>query len=85
MKLRIIGANMTEVEAVGARVLFSYATPVAAYVDGTGYVKTEKNWSRTTSKHIGVWMRECGGRSDQAFIRPQEFFDTLLQVTCSHI
>ena len=43
---------MTEVETSEARILFSYRTPVAAYVFGEGFVRTEKWWSVTTSRHI---------------------------------
>ena len=56
MQLTPIASNMTEVETSKARVLFSYRTPVAAYVFGRGYVKTEKKRSVTTSRHINKWM-----------------------------
>jgi len=46
-----IGSNMTEINANGNSVLFSYRTPVAANVGGKFY-RTEKSWSVTTSKHI---------------------------------
>ena len=49
MQLTPIASNMTEVETSEARILFSYRTPVAAYIYGEGYVKTEKYWSVTTS------------------------------------
>lgn len=76
MKLTPIAANQTEVElADGTTVFFSYKTPVAAHIPGQGYVKTEKSWSRTTSKHIGQFLRRNGGRN---FITmPQEYFDNL--------
>ena len=38
MQLTPIASNMTEVETSEARILFSYRTPVAAYVFGEGYV-----------------------------------------------
>ena len=56
MQLTPIGSNMTEVETDDARILFSYRTPVAAFIHGTGYVKTEKYWSTMTSRHINKWM-----------------------------
>ena len=56
MLLTPIASNMTEIETDDARILFSYRTPVAAYVFGRGYVKTEKKWSVTTSRHINKWM-----------------------------
>ena len=56
MQLTPIASNMTEVETDSARVLFSYRTPVAAYVYGVGYVKTDKWWSVTTTRHINKWI-----------------------------
>ena len=56
MQLTPIASNMTEVETSEARILFSYRTPVAAYVFGEGYVRTEKFWSVTTSRHINKWL-----------------------------
>ena len=56
MQLTPIASNMTEVETSEARILFSYRTPVAAYVFGEGFVKTEKFWSVTTSRHINKWL-----------------------------
>ena len=56
MQLTPIASNMTEIETDDARILFSYRTPVAAYVFGVGYVKTDKWWSVTTSRHINKWI-----------------------------
>ena len=56
MQLTPIASNMTEIETSEARILFSYRTPVAAYVFGEGYVRTEKWWSVTTSRHINKWI-----------------------------
>jgi hypothetical protein len=39
----------------GRAVLFSYATPVAAFVPGRGYLKTETHHSVTTSRHVNAW------------------------------
>lgn len=55
---------------------FSYRTAVAAHIPGEGYVKTDKSWSRTTSKHIGQFIRRNGG-SGAVSIKPQSFFDNL--------
>ena len=56
MQLTPIASNMTEVETSEARILFSYRTLVAAYVFGEGFVRTEKWWSVTTSRHINKWI-----------------------------
>lgn len=72
MKLREIGSNQTEIILDNATVLFSYETPVAAWVNGKGY-RTDKFWSNTTSKHISRY-----GLKD-AEKKPQEFFDNLVK------
>ena len=64
MQLTPLASNMTEVETDLGRVLFSYRTPVAAYVYGEdgfggGFVRTEKWWSVTTSRHINKWTDNC--------------------------
>ena len=65
MQLTPLASNMTEVETSEARILFSYRTPVAAYIFGKngfggGFVRTEKWWSVTTSRHINKWLPENG-------------------------
>ena len=74
MQLTPIASNMTEVETSEARILFSYRTPVAAYVFGEGYVRTEKWWSVTTSRHINKWID--GGTAKEV---PQTYLDNLVQ------
>lgn len=65
MKLKQLASNMTELTLNNSTiVLFSYETPVAAYLSENikmplGHyvreIKTNKKWSRTTSKHIAKW------------------------------
>lgn len=57
MKVRQIGPNRTEVNTDQYSILVSYQTPVA-YLDksGTGFFRTSKKWSVTTSKHINQWL-----------------------------
>jgi hypothetical protein len=82
MNLKPIKANMTEVEVLDMKILFSYQTPVAAIIrEGNRAVgsiwhqyKTEKFWSRTTSRHINAW-NPLGGAYG---LKPQEYFDSLL-------
>ena len=62
MKLIPLASNQNLVKFnSGVQVLFSYRTPVAAYVPGEGYFRTNHNWSRTTSKHINKWLRDVIG------------------------
>ena len=72
MQLTPIASNMTEVETADARILFSYRTPVAAYIFGEGFVKTDKYWSVTTSRHINKWLEGVN-----ATTMPQDFFNNL--------
>lgn len=76
MKLNPVKENVTELH-VNDRltVLFSYKTPVAAWVSGLGYVRTDKFWSVTTSRHINQWI---GG--SPAELRPQAYLETLTDV-----
>ena len=58
MKVKQLGSNQVEVVIPGkARVLFSYNTPVAAFIEGRGWVKTNRFYSVTTSKHINKYLQ----------------------------
>ena len=57
MKLTSIAVNQTQNDiGQGVEVFFSYKTPVAAFIPGQGYIRTNQKWSRTTSKHINKWL-----------------------------
>ena len=58
MNLTPVFSNGTEVETADARILFSYRTPVAAYIFGRGFVRTEEFFSVTTSRHINKWLKD---------------------------
>lgn len=73
---RVKNRNATIVEAVGAEVLFSYSTPVAARIDGVGWVRTAEKWSVTTSRHINQFIP----KSANVKVVPQEYLNTLLRV-----
>ena len=83
MQLTPIASNMTEVETKEARILFSYRTPVAAYVFGRGYVKTEKWYSVTTTRHINKWIYMDMPVSVHIAVTteevPQTYLDNLVQ------
>lgn len=69
MTLRKLGSNVTLMCWDNKQVLYSYETPVAAWVLGKGYYRTTQYFSRSTSKHISQWL---DGRSaemvDQSYI-----------------
>lgn len=84
MKLKQHGANQTQVTlSDGTVILFSYETPVAAFVPGQGYCRTSEHFSRTTSKHIAQWLRAQLGVPATGYVheRPQSFFDNLARGT----
>lgn len=61
MKLNPIGSNQTEVERDGGvTVLYSYSTPVAAFVPGKSALCTNKRYSVTTSKHVNAAVARWG-------------------------
>jgi hypothetical protein len=57
----------------GAVILISYATTVAAYIPGLGWMETNQKYSRTTSKHISQWRARHG--YPMAASVPQEDID----------
>lgn len=60
-KLNPVGSNQTEIEkADGTTILYSYKTPVAAFVPGRGALVTSKKWSVTTSRHINKALERWG-------------------------
>lgn len=71
-KLTPIASNMTELEFTeGTMILFSYSTPVAAFIPGQGVQRTDKFFGQTTSKHINKWIRMRFPTATQTTI-PQE-------------
>jgi hypothetical protein len=55
MTLKPLGPNRNVLSIGKAEVLFSYKTPVAAFVPGRGYVATDYKYSTTTSRHVNQW------------------------------
>ena len=76
MKLFPIATNQTEVETADARIFFSYRTPVAAYIFGRGFVRTENFYSTTTSRHINKWIG-VDSKTDTTEKVPQDFLNSL--------
>lgn len=61
MKLNPVGSNQTEVEREdGKTILYSYKTPVAAFVPGKGALCTNTFHSTTTSRHINAAVARWG-------------------------
>ena len=54
--LKNLGSNKVEINYLsGLSLLFSYNTLVGVFTNGK-YIRTSKNWSRTTSRHINSWI-----------------------------
>lgn len=48
--------NSTEVHLADGRIVcLSYGVPVAAFIPGRGYLKTDRRWSTTTSRHMNAF------------------------------
>ena len=64
MKLNPIRQNVTEITTNdGTVILFSYHTAVAACLgNGGGFIRTNRKWSKTTSKHISQWLNGAKAR-----------------------
>ena len=56
MLLKPLGPNMTQLVYGSNVILFSYETPVAAFTEHSKYVRTNKKYSATTTKHINKWL-----------------------------
>ena len=76
MRLTPIAANQTEIETADARIFFSYSTPVAAYIFGEGFVKSENFFSTTTSRQANKWIGICSKTDDIKRV-PQSRLDNL--------
>ena len=75
MKINNVGSNMTELATnSGAVILFSYSTPVAAMLPSGQYIRTEKKYSVTTTRHINKWLQ---GVSADVETRSAEFISNL--------
>ncbi len=78
MKLRLYGSSAHTVQMDKVEILFSYETAVGVFIEGVGYVVTEKSHSKTTSGHISNWSGQKW--KDMQKKIPQEMFDDLLVV-----
>ena len=59
MKLQSFATNRTLLTFDdGSEVFFSYQTPVAGYSKKLGYIKTNRWYSSTTTRHINRYLNE---------------------------
>lgn len=62
----------------GREVCFSYGVPVAAFLPGRGYIKTDEYHSVTTSRHANTYAGKDAPKMPQA-----EFLAAIAPVTRS--
>jgi hypothetical protein len=55
--------------ADGREVCLSYGVPVAAFIPGRGYVRTDRRYSVTTSKHANAYTERVGAILEDAEFR----------------
>jgi hypothetical protein len=82
MKLISLGAK-TEIKVAEltlddgrTKVLFSYGAPVAAFIPGRGFVRTNQVISKTTERHIATWTTNTLFLVEQV---PSTFFNDILR------
>lgn len=70
MKLKSLSANCHQLSCSnGDKILFSYETPVAAYLPDVGFIRTEQKFSVTTSRHVNAWLAGQPAKSvSQSFL-----------------
>jgi len=52
--------QMCEIEGpLGRKIMVSYSTPVVVR-DGNKFYVTEERYSKTTTRHINLYLRDCG-------------------------
>lgn len=77
---RIDKTAATEITIGDVNILVSYETPVACFIPGKGFQKTDKKWSATTSKHINRWLAGHGADAKNVPTIPQADLDAMLSV-----
>ena len=60
-------------------ILFSYDTPVAGYSDKLGFVKTNKWYSSTTTRHINKYLTDANVNPKEAKEVSQSTINDLLK------
>ena len=80
MKLHSFATNRTLLTFNdGTEVFFSYSTPVAGYKPNIGYVKTDKWYSSTTTRHINRYLNDANVNPEEAKVVSQSVIDDLLK------
>jgi hypothetical protein len=59
VRLSTYGANQNEVTIGDVSLFFSYETLVAMHIQGHGYLRSGKSWSKTTTRHVNKWIGDA--------------------------
>jgi len=54
--VRSVGLNQIVLELGPDEYFFSYGTLCAAFVSGSGFLKSDRKYSVTTSRHVNGWV-----------------------------
>lgn len=74
--LKQISHHSTEITLSDGKLLYSYNTPVAMFNNlENKYYKTNKKWSKTTSKHINSWIPKNAVVEE----KDQDYFNKFVQ------
>jgi hypothetical protein len=73
MKIKKLGASKTLLQFPEHEIFISYETPVAARLKNGYCIRTNKNWSRTTQKHITQYLGDLKAKKVE-----QSVLDNLL-------
>ena len=73
MKIKKLGSNKMTLSFPDKEILVSYETPVAARLKNGDCIRTSKNWSRTTQKHITQYLGDLKAKKVE-----QSVLDNLL-------
>lgn len=76
LKINPVGQNQTEIETNNMTIFFSYREPVSCFINGQGFFKTSKFWSKTTTAHVNKWLKNNGAENVTG--KDQSFFDKLI-------
>jgi|TARA_R110000744_G_scaffold132533_1_gene240739 hypothetical protein len=82
MHIKPLAPNQTEIHKDdGTIILVSYETPVAAFVDGFKWIRSDEKYSVTTSKHVNEWLCDLSAFLDSQNVEtvPQAQIDALMQ------
>lgn len=75
-------ANVSTINFADGRVVtMSYGVPVAVFVPGRGYLKTDRKYSVTSSRHANLYARQNG--SEAKAIPHAEFRVLVAPVECA--